>query len=48
MTAYKSELKGVSIGKGCIGFTNPEKIEFEVVKKKVLKQGHNTYQKTPI
>lgn len=33
MTAYKSELKGVSIGKGCIRFTNPEKIDFEVVKK---------------
>jgi len=33
MEKYKSELKGVSIGKGCIRFTNPEKINFSVIQK---------------
>jgi hypothetical protein len=27
------ELKGVSVGKGCIRYTNPEKIDFAVVQK---------------
>lgn len=31
MKKYKNELKGVSIGKGCIRFTSPGKIDFEVV-----------------
>lgn len=33
MEKYKCELKGVSIGKGCIRFTKPEKIDFTVVQK---------------
>ncbi|MGG9964659.1 iron chaperone [Ferruginibacter sp. SUN106] len=33
MEQYKPELKGVSIGKGCIRFTKPGKIDFEVVQK---------------
>jgi uncharacterized protein YdhG (YjbR/CyaY superfamily) len=33
MEKYKGELKGVSIGKGCIRFTKPEKIDFSVVQK---------------
>ena len=30
---YKSELEGLSLGKGCIRFTKPEKIDFGLVKK---------------
>ena len=30
---FLKELKEVSIGKGCICFTNPEKIDFVVVQK---------------
>lgn len=33
MKKYKDELKGVSIGKGVIRFTSPDKIDLEVVKK---------------
>jgi uncharacterized protein YdhG (YjbR/CyaY superfamily) len=45
MEKYKGELKGISIGKGCIRFTNPEKIDFAVVKKMLA----GTYQsKNPI
>ena len=33
MEKYKGELKGISIGKGCIRFTNPGKIDFGVVRK---------------
>ena len=33
MQKYRDELKGVSTGKGCIRFTKPDKIDFEVVKK---------------
>ena len=33
MEKYKGELKGVSTGKGCIRFTKPDKIDFEVVTK---------------
>lgn len=33
MDEYKGELKGVSTGKGCIRFTNPAKINFEVIQK---------------
>ncbi len=33
MEKYKSELKGVSVGKGCIRYTKPEKIDFSVVQK---------------
>lgn len=33
MEKYKDELKGVSIGKGCIRFTKPDKIDFDVVQK---------------
>jgi uncharacterized protein YdhG (YjbR/CyaY superfamily) len=33
MKKYKGELKGVSTGKGCIRFTNPEKIDYGVVQK---------------
>jgi uncharacterized protein YdhG (YjbR/CyaY superfamily) len=33
MGKYKGELKGVSVGKGCIRFTKPEKIDFSVVQK---------------
>ena len=33
MEKYKGELKGVSIGKGCIRFTKPGKIDFAVVQK---------------
>ncbi|MBL7745754.1 MAG: DUF1801 domain-containing protein [Chitinophagaceae bacterium] len=33
MQKYKGELKGVSTGKGCIRFTKPDKIDFDVVKK---------------
>jgi uncharacterized protein YdhG (YjbR/CyaY superfamily) len=32
MEKYKPELKGISIGKGCIRFTKPDKIDFKVVK----------------
>lgn len=30
---HKSELKGASIGKGCIRYTKPEKIELAVIQK---------------
>ncbi len=33
MRKYKDELKGVSIGKGVMRFTNFDKIDFDVVKK---------------
>ena len=33
MEQYRSKLKGVSSGKGCIRFTKPEKIDFSVVQK---------------
>jgi uncharacterized protein YdhG (YjbR/CyaY superfamily) len=33
MEKYKGELKGVTIGKGCIRFTKPDKIDFDVVQK---------------
>ncbi len=33
MEKYKGELKGISVGKGCIRFTKPEKIDFDVVQK---------------
>jgi uncharacterized protein YdhG (YjbR/CyaY superfamily) len=33
MERYKREFKGVSIGKGCIRFANPDKIDFDIVKK---------------
>jgi uncharacterized protein YdhG (YjbR/CyaY superfamily) len=33
MNKYKSQLKGVSVGKGCIRFPNPEKVDYEVIQK---------------
>ena len=30
---YRSDIKGVSIGKGCIRYTKPAKLDFEIVKK---------------
>jgi len=33
MEQYKNELKGVSMGKGCIRFTRPDKIDLTVVRK---------------
>lgn len=33
MAKYKGELKGVSMGKGVIRFTNPERIDFAIIKK---------------
>jgi uncharacterized protein YdhG (YjbR/CyaY superfamily) len=33
MEKYKPELKGVSVGKGCIRFIKPDKIDFNIVKK---------------
>ena len=33
MNKYKDEFKGVTMGKGVIRFTNPDKIDFAVVKK---------------
>ncbi len=35
MDRYKGELKGVSMGKGVMRFTNFQKIDFEVVRKMV-------------
>jgi uncharacterized protein YdhG (YjbR/CyaY superfamily) len=31
MEQHRGELKGISVGKGCIRFTKPEKIDFSVV-----------------
>jgi len=42
MKKYKDEFKGVSMGKGCIRFTKPDKIDYEVVQK-MLK---GTYEST--
>jgi uncharacterized protein YdhG (YjbR/CyaY superfamily) len=33
MEKYKGELKGVSFGKGCIRYTKPDKIDFELIEK---------------
>ncbi len=33
METYKAELKGASTGKGCIRYTKPATIDFEVVRK---------------
>ncbi len=33
MNEHKEQLQGVSIGKGCIRFTSPRKINFEVIQK---------------
>ncbi|MDQ3003955.1 MAG: DUF1801 domain-containing protein [Chloroflexota bacterium] len=33
MDAYREQLKGQSIGKGCIRYTKPEKVDFTIVKK---------------
>jgi hypothetical protein len=30
--AHRAALSGCNVGKGCIRFKNPEKIDFEVVK----------------
>ena len=44
MEKYKGELKGVSTGKGCIRFTNPEKIDFSVVQKMLAGTFLSTYK----
>lgn len=33
MDVYRDQLKGMSIGKGCIRFTKPEKVDFAIVEK---------------
>jgi len=33
LDAHRAELKGISVGKGCIRYTRPDKIDFDVVKK---------------
>jgi uncharacterized protein YdhG (YjbR/CyaY superfamily) len=33
MDQYRGELKGISVGKGCIRYTKPEKIDFAIVQK---------------
>jgi uncharacterized protein YdhG (YjbR/CyaY superfamily) len=33
MEQYRNELKGISVGKGCIRYTKPEKIDFAIVQK---------------
>jgi uncharacterized protein YdhG (YjbR/CyaY superfamily) len=33
LDAYRAELKGISVGKGAIRYANPEKIDWDVVKK---------------
>jgi hypothetical protein len=33
ITANKDLLKGISCGKSCVRYTNPNKIDFDVVKK---------------
>ena len=33
MDAYREQLKGLSIGKGCIRYTKPEKVDFSLVEK---------------
>ena len=40
MEQYRPELKGISIGKGCIRYTKPEKINFEIIQKMLAE----TYQ----
>lgn len=32
LDAHRAALKGISVGKGCIRYTRPDKIDFEVVK----------------
>ena len=36
MQKYRGELKGISVGKGCIRYTKPDKIDFGVVKKMLV------------
>jgi uncharacterized protein YdhG (YjbR/CyaY superfamily) len=33
LNKYRDDLKGLNVGKGCIRYSKPEKINFEVVKK---------------
>jgi uncharacterized protein YdhG (YjbR/CyaY superfamily) len=33
MEKYRDQLRGISVGKGCIRYTKPEKIDFTVVQK---------------
>lgn len=33
MEKYRGELKGISVGKGCIRYTKPEKIDFTIIQK---------------
>jgi uncharacterized protein YdhG (YjbR/CyaY superfamily) len=33
LDAHRAELAGTSLGKGCIRYTKPEKIDFEVVRR---------------
>mgnify|MGYP002336164441 CR=1 FL=1 len=33
LAKYKPELRGVSLGKGCIRYTSPEKIRFDIIEK---------------
>lgn len=42
MEKYKGLLKGVGIGKGCIRFSNPEKIDYAVIQKML----RGTYEST--
>ncbi|MEP7371886.1 MAG: DUF1801 domain-containing protein [Chitinophagaceae bacterium] len=32
---YRKDLKGISVGKGCIRYTKPEKIDFSIVQKTI-------------
>jgi uncharacterized protein YdhG (YjbR/CyaY superfamily) len=41
---YRNQLKGISVGKGCIRYTNPEKIDFSLVKKMLAATYRSTYR----
>lgn len=36
LDAHRKQLKGASLGKGCIRYTRPEKIDFDIVKQMLL------------
>jgi uncharacterized protein YdhG (YjbR/CyaY superfamily) len=42
LKAHNDLLKGVSMGKGCIRFTRPAKIDFDVVRKMLIGTYHST------
>ena len=48
MDVYRDQLKGQSIGKGCIRYTKPEKVDFTLVEKLLRDRREQADKQSPI